>query len=95
MNDDPTDTSSEPTDRFGSTNGWDDVVPSVSVIEHVTEATGRGSTELPPLHDYIDTDALDTLLTGKNAADVRISFRYAGVEVTAGGDGMLIVQPAD
>lgn len=80
---------------------WDrSARPSTAVIEAVAAAAGREPTALPPLHRVVDADALDALLTGgpsnrrtpsETGANVRVSFAYAGVEVTVSRDGRIEV----
>lgn len=68
--------------------------PSIAIVEAVAAETGRTATALPPLHDYIDVDSLDGLLQNGNSAPthtVRVSFQYAGVEVTADSTGDIAV----
>jgi hypothetical protein len=62
----------------------------VTIPEAIAEATGRDPTESPPLQQYADVDALETLLAGSD--DVSISFTYAGVSVTLYGDGAVHVE---
>lgn len=57
--------------------------PSVAVVEAVAEATDVDPVNLPPLHDAIDTDALDTLFTDR--ADGVLAFEYADCEVRVDG----------
>lgn len=63
----------------------------MAVIEAVAAVTGRRVTELPPLQNAADADALDALLVDA-PEDVCVSFRYAGVEVTVDADGGLTVR---
>lgn len=81
---------------------WDEFDhPSTAVIEAVAAATDREPTALPPLHGYVDADALDALLAGElrrkdpggTDASVRVSFVYDGVEVAASSDGHVEVWP--
>ncbi len=65
--------------------------PSVTVVEAVAAATDRATTELPPLLETIDSDALDTLLDG-GSSSVFVSFRYAGTDVSVSGDGVIEVR---
>lgn len=65
--------------------------PSVTIVEAVAAATGRTATTLPPLHDSIDPDALDRLLTREESAAVTVSFRYAGTEIVVDGGGTIEV----
>ena len=65
--------------------------PSVAVVEAVAAATDRTPTGLPLLQNTLDTDALNALLTGETAS-VTISFQYAGVIVSASGDGSIKIR---
>lgn len=78
-------------DRDGSTE------PSLAIVQAVARATGTEPTALPALQRSIDADALDSVLDGGGApdADVRVSFRYAGVDVAVGSDGELRLQVDD
>lgn len=73
------------------------LTPSVAVAEAVSEVTDEDPTSGPPLHDFVDTDALNALLTVENsdAETVRVSFDYQGHEITVVGDGTVYVRPAD
>lgn len=75
---------------------WDESEqPSMAVIEAVAAATGSEPETLPPLHGVIDSDALDGLMgsgTADDAVPVRLSFTYAGTEVTVSSDGKLVVE---
>ena len=64
---------------------------SVAIVEAVAVATGRETSELPPLQRTIDGDALDTLLDSEPSSVV-VSFRYADTDVWVGGDGSIDVQ---
>jgi hypothetical protein len=65
--------------------------PSARVVEAVAGQEGVSPTELSePLHDVIDTEALDGLVAGENGRSkpVRITFAYNGYDVSVeGGDG--------
>ena len=65
--------------------------PSVMIVEAVAAATDRNTTDLSPLQETIDADALDTLLDGQ-ASSVVVSFRYADTGVTVTGDGSIEVR---
>jgi len=65
--------------------------PSVAVVEAVAAATDRTPTELPLLQNTLNPDALNALLT-RGAASVTISFQYAGVIVSASGDGIIKIR---
>jgi len=60
--------------------------PSVTIVEAVAAATDRPTTDLPPLHGTVDTDALDSLLDGQSPS-VTVSFRYSETTVSVTGNG--------
>lgn len=61
--------------------------PGVSIVNAVAAATGRTMTDLPPLQQRVDPDALETLLT--SSSSITITFSYAGTVVSAHGDGTI------
>lgn len=65
--------------------------PSMAVVEAVAAVTDRTATELPPLQETIDTDALDALFDGESPS-VTVSFRYADTDVSVIGHGTLEVR---
>jgi hypothetical protein len=69
--------------------------PTTAIAETVGTATDRDPTALPPLHDYLDTEALNRVVTGAadgHGTDVRISFTYAGTEVFLDSEGLVTVR---
>lgn len=63
---------------------------TVEIVETVAEETGRDPTSLPPIHDYIDTDALDRLFESTKTHDRRqgqIDFTYSEHVITVTVDG--------
>ncbi|MFB6075181.1 MAG: HalOD1 output domain-containing protein [Haloarculaceae archaeon] len=63
--------------------------PSQGVIEALTEVTGRGPTEGPPLQQFVDVDAIDALLSRDGGEDVMVTFRYEDLRVTVSGAGSI------
>jgi hypothetical protein len=63
-----------------------------TIVEAVADAKGVGPTDLEPLYNVLDTDALDSLFHSRPRVDAltvgSVQFTYEGfdVEVTAGGD---------
>lgn len=57
------------------------------VIQKVATTTNSDALELPPLYDAIDPDALDALVEEMSAG--KVSFPYAGHEVTIRSDGTI------
>lgn len=80
-------------------SSWtDSESPSIAVVEAVAAVTGREPTDLPPLADRLDTDALDGLVAEEAPGwdlPVSVSFEYAGVDVTIHGEGDLEVRRVD
>lgn len=72
-----------------------DVSVTNSVVTAVAEATGRDPTELDPLNDVVDPDALDALFSstglGTHRPPSRVEFRYCGRTVVVTGDGTVDV----
>ncbi|GAA0194154.1 HalOD1 output domain-containing protein [Halobaculum roseum] len=69
------------------------------VIESVAEATDTDPFRLPPLHDTVDTDALNRLFAtnghGGLSTEGHVTFRYHGRVVTVHAGGQVTVEPAD
>jgi len=67
-----------------------------AIVSGVAACTGRGVTDLPPLYDVVDPEALERVfasLSGsrRRSNDGRIVFTYAGCEVMVdGGDELTI-----
>lgn len=72
---------------------WEDVTPSVAIVETVSVAANVDPIDLPTLNDVIDTDALDMICVNETReTELTLSFVYAGHEVTLLGDGTVIVE---
>ncbi|WP_313696258.1 HalOD1 output domain-containing protein [Halorarum halobium] len=72
---------------------------ATAVVMAVGRAKGVEPTGLPRLESTINTDALDRLVRSmaENDADseAKVSFRYAGVDVSVDGSGDLVVWVAE
>ena len=92
-NEDAKDTGTGTTARGGV---WQSTArPSVEVVEAVAAATERDALELPPLNDYVDPDALDTLLSAvaeKGSESAHVTFSYDGIRVTVDSTGAVTVE---
>lgn len=64
---------------------WDgDMQPSMAAVEAVAAAVGHSPTELNPLYESIDPEALDAIVTPEepeSKESVHVSFTYEGVDV--------------
>ena len=73
--------------------------PSECVIDAVATISGVSPTELQPLYDAIEPDALDALFDpvhrpGREPPQ-RLTFYYADYEITVCGDATVEVRPVD
>jgi hypothetical protein len=66
-----------------------DAPASEAVLTAVADRAGTEPAELPPLYDAVDVDALDALFGGGKPG--RVSFGYAGYEVTVCGRDQVAV----
>lgn len=83
-------------DRFRATFDSDRDSICLAVIAVVAVATDREPTDVPPLNDCIDTDALDAVFSAAPSAGQRagrISFEYEGFDLTVGSDGTVEAAP--
>ena len=67
---------------------------TLAVLEAVESASEIDATALPPLYDAVDPDALDALFESSDPTPTsapRLSFSYAGLEVTVDGGPTLTV----
>lgn len=61
---------------------------TTDVVYTVADVSDTDPTDLPPLYDAIDTDALNDLVAGSHDGALRtIAFQYCGYTVTVTGDG--------
>lgn len=73
---------------------WSDAEsPAMAVVETVSAITGRDPTAIPPLHEAVDSDALNALLRG--GENVRVTFSYASTLVEITSDGTVQVESGD
>ncbi|MBX0325276.1 hypothetical protein EGH21_19810 [Halomicroarcula sp. F13] len=73
-----------------------DASPSIAVIQAVSGCEDVDESELPPLHDTIDTDALDALFTSwpnpSAQLDGHVRFQYCEYTVNVHSDGYLTLE---
>lgn len=62
---------------------------SHTIVQRIAELTEREATQLPPLYEAVDPDALDRLVDSVSpaATSLSIQFTYAGRQVTVDADG--------
>lgn len=71
----------------------DDTPPCMAVVSALSSVLDVCPTEMKPIGESIDTDALNGLLGSVDGAEV--SWTQAGHEVTVSSDGSVDVSPAD
>ncbi|MBV0902792.1 HalOD1 output domain-containing protein [Haloarcula salina] len=86
-------------DRFDETAGDDGASESLllSITDQLATAREVDPLDLPPLNEYVDVEALTTLVesTSDGRGYSRVSFRVEQYEVRVSGDGTAEVRPAD
>lgn len=66
-------------------------MPSRAIPKRIATLEGVDLTELDPLYNAIDPDALDALVgaSGQNDSPLQIEFTYHGYDVAVTGDGTI------
>lgn len=71
--------------------------PSMAVVEAVADVTDTDAIDLPPLYEVVDPDAVDALFDHARRdgrlREQRLSFAYAGFDVTLSADGSIELSP--
>ncbi|RQH02669.1 hypothetical protein EA472_05060 [Natrarchaeobius oligotrophus] len=64
---------------------------TTSVVERVAAASDRSVTQLPPLYDVIDPDALEALVESTRTHSTRLTtlFSYAGFRIAVDETGIV------
>lgn len=83
-----TDGGNERTQVHGS---WTEDGPVIAVTEAVATVTGRDVAELPPLHGYVEMEALERMLNGQRDRAISVSFSYESTTVSLESNGDLFV----
>lgn len=74
---------------------WNDVSPTVGVVEALSELDDVDPTAVPALAETIDPESLNGLFTSASTAEpVTVSFVHAGYDVTVRSDGFVAVDAA-
>lgn len=67
--------------------------PSTAFVEAVADATGRDPTDMPPLYEYVDADALNEVVARSTdrPGSITVTITYDDVTGRLGSDGELTV----
>lgn len=90
----------EPSVRFDSTTNayratfsCSDLKPSTAVVLAVAEIRDADPSELDPLYDVVDPEALDRLFTNTSSPVGATQFEYEGFEISIHKGGELHITP--
>lgn len=84
---------------FQTQHDWtEDEEISATIIESVAAITGKEPTDLKPLYEVVDPDALDQLLrslqnSGIDEGPSEVVFTFNGCEVKVEADGTIMLDP--
>lgn len=82
-------------------NNQDFSTIDTTVIEAIAAVTDSDPTEIPPLYDVVDPEALGDLFARPRRAEYRnrtegtVAFQFAGCEVRFHADGRVLVTPPE
>lgn len=80
---------------------WSEPEPlGTTIVRAVAAVTGREPTDMEPLHETVDADALDNLFAPRSDEESRASeavlrFSYCGQWIQVFGDGLVIITPGE
>lgn len=88
--------SSESAERHRFEYNQDTTAASMAVVAALAVVSGTDPIALPPLFDAIDPDALDAVMSGREAESdaIEITLPVAAYTVTVSGDGVIAVSPS-
>jgi len=64
---------------------------SLRVVEALADVTDTAPSELDPLYNTVDPEALDRLFQPDSSDGVRVTFEYGDARVEVRGDGTILV----
>jgi len=69
----------------------------MSIVRAVAAVTGTEPTEMRPLYEVVDPEAMNRLVTrsGARTRPIRLSFRFENCAVTVHADGHVVVAPSE
>lgn len=93
MTDDDTQTSDGETGVVRAAYDWRTISPSVAVVQTLAIALDSEPTTIEVLHDVVDADALDSLVTADadDGSGPTVSFPIEGRSVTVDASGSVVV----
>lgn len=77
--------------HFQKAYNWSITSPSIAIVTALATITGVDPTELDStLHDYVDPDALDTLVRGHRSERITVSFTIDRYRIWFEGDELSV-----
>jgi len=67
--------------------------PSQAIVMGIAERKGVNPTQMPPLYEMVDPEALDGLF--QNEQSGQVMFEYAGYEVIVHGNGYIDIHEVE
>lgn len=64
---------------------------SIEIVERVADREGVDPTDLEPLYDVVDPEALETLVDGACDGTIEVEFSYYGYEIVVDGNGTVSI----
>lgn len=83
-------------ETYGGTFEWSDPdQPSAELVRLLADLRNVDPYELEPLHNYIDTDSLNSLMasTENSSGEVAVTFQFDGYEVRIDSSGKILAVP--
>lgn len=75
------------------------VSPSTAVVSVVSEITENSATDIPPLYDVIEPDALDQIVSeqpsGRYCSEISVEFVYLAHTIHVTSSGVIKANPPD
>jgi hypothetical protein len=68
---------------------------TIRVAEELARTLDTQPTDLPPIHDAVDLDAVERLVAHTDAPGLQVAFEYQGYGVRVDGDGEVEVRSRD
>lgn len=72
----------------------DEIPPCMAVVSSLASVLGVDAVDLEPIHESVDTDALDALVGRQGADGVRASWTQEGFVVAVEERGVVTLAPA-
>lgn len=69
----------------------EDIPLSIRIAERLAASLDRRTTEIPPIHDAVDLEAVERLVDYSTGDDLVVAFEYEGLAVRVHGDGAVEV----